>query len=296
MNKVMRLEISAVFCLVALFFFVTLSEAKVIHNPDSNTLWIEDGIKVETGIGQSADHWISENTTAEVKEAQGGGIIFNNIGIEANRYATGRYLPIDPAYPYITWEITNFKNADTSRSFNAAFQGLLGMGISTYIPEGIYVYNPFVDKNQAKTVTHFRIDVSNCAVTFKYLKMVKVPENYIEVTSPAFSEKKRLDIGDSVTFKVILAKPAEDVSLTFFDSYIMPQIKLNDSQILQLKPVEGNPAIWQATIKIDSCEGDNLAPGKQFDPGRFLIKAVVLGGGISVPIWTPNTYEFRLKK
>jgi len=297
MNKIMRLEISAVFCLVVLFSFVALSEAKVIHNPDSNTLWIEDGIKVETGIGQNLNHWESSNTTCEVKEAPGGGIIFNAMGsLGVARYATGRYFALDPAYPYLVWEITNFKNEDTSRSFNAAFSsGLIGVGISSYIPKGTFVYNPFPENNPGKAVYNFRVDVPNCEVTFKYLKMVKVPESYLEVTSPAFSEKKRLDLGDTVTFKVILAKPAEDVSLTFFQAYEMAQLKLNGTQILQLKPFEGNPNIWQATIKIDSCEG-GWFPDKPFAPGRLLIKTTILGGGIPAPLWTPNTYEFRLIK
>lgn len=268
------------------------ARAEFKDNPDPGTLWIEDGISIATGDKSSDQYWALGTPALNITAApDNAGFTLEAAG---EAHAAGRYVKFDPAYPYITWEITRVENGTGYRAFSVRALGASHAfgGMVSHIQPGIYTCKTNYLFPEPKT-TFLRLELYNAKVTLKYLKVSKTPDNYAEINTDLFKTKGYLELGDEVQFKVVLAEPAEDVTLRFFHSYIMKPLELNGSQTLQLKPVNEQNKIWSARVKITSCTTGNLKPGKQFTPGEFLVKAVVLGGKIDTPIWTNNPVEFR---
>ena len=288
-NVPIRHLTSLIFCLVLLTAMPIF--AKFSENPDSNTLWVEDGANISTGKTPSSESWTSGTDSINVAAApNGGGVILDAAG---KPHTTGRYVKFDPAYSYITWQVTHVEPGDGYRKFTVrtldsnAFAGMV-----THIQTGIYTCKTQYAFPKAKTA-FLRLILHNAKVTFKYLKVVKEPENYAEINIQQFKSKSYLELGDEVQFKVKLAEPAEDVTLRFYHNYIMKPLELNGSQTLGLKPEDDQKKIWSARVKITDCTPGNLKHDQQFNPGTFLAKATVLGGAIHTPIWTANPVEFR---
>lgn len=282
--------IPAILCFLTVAAFPARAEFK--DNPDPNTLWIEDGSNIATGDKSSDQYWAVGTPALNITAApDNAGFILDAAG---EAHASGRYVKFDPAYPYITWEITGVENGTGYRAFSVRALGASHAfgGMVSHIQPGIYTCKTNYLFPEPKT-TFLRLELYNAKVTLKYLKVSKAPDNYAEINTDLFKSKGYLELGDEVQFKVVLAEPAEDVTLRFFHSYIMPPLSVNGSQTLQLKPVNEQNKIWSARVKIASCTAGNLKPGKQFTPGEFLVKAVVLGGKIDTPIWTNNPVEFR---
>lgn len=231
-----------VIALVVLFAaFTVYGEFKT--NPDANTLWIEDG--------KAISGWRKEINMTENPE---GGFYIE----PGEKVDGGRYVPASPDYPWFVAELSEVEHKKGYRGFG--FYGLIGMvdnpmtGIFT-VRVPYRIPKPF-----------FRIDVHGLKLGFKYMKVVREPENYID-----WIEK---DGVLEVTVK--LKSEAEDVSVSFYDSYCMRQLTVENSIRLQLYPVdENNPVVWKGTLK-------NY---KNTARGSFLLKATVLGGDIITPIW-----------
>lgn len=275
--------------LSALLLMASQAFAEFRTDPDANTLWIEDGAQIATGKGPSASHW--DDTMILSPLPEGG---FSVQSPSSDRHTTGRHVKFDPQYPWLVWKIAEITPGTGYRAFAMRALGGEAFGvIVTHIQTGLYTVD-VANAIPTGRPPYFRIELYNATLKLKYIKLVKQPENYLQVTSPSFAAKKALDFGDELTFKVVLAEPAEDVSLRFYDTYVMPQLAINGSQSLQLKPENANPKIWSATIKIESCTGGRVKPNLPFEPGGFAIKAVVLGGKLDKPIWTFNPVKFRL--
>jgi len=285
--------ISVIVCTNAVLLY-----AEFVEKPDPNTLWIENGVDVTTADDRvSETYWRTGGEKGMGIEQTGtNGFTLRSMDRVSS---TTRYMPIDPDYPYLVIEVTDFKHQGKSRSIHAQFfppsaTDALKLWMVNQIPNGIYTWKAFINEHN-KPLCNFTIYLANSEVTLRYIKMVKTPNNYIYISSPAFTEKKRLDKGDAVVFTVYIAAPAEDVSLSFFHAYTMPQLRINGSQKIQLKPEAGNQNVWKASVIIETCEGDTLKPGKQFEPGEFIVKATVLGGSLKVPLYTVNPYTFSIK-
>lgn len=268
------------------------SRAEFVEMPDPNTLWIENGVEIKAGPGSSNQQWMSN---FEVRPAKEGGFVLNSAGDQSDRMI--RNVPYEPDFPYLVWEITEFIRGRGYQGFSVFLQESgqehrLLMQTISIVQKGLFA----VRTDAAPTKPMLSLYLYNTELTLKYLKMVKTPDYSIELASPSFPSKSRLDLGDTLTCRVIMAQPAEDVSLTFYHGYTMPQLRLNGEQQLQLEPEPGNPKIWRGSIRIGSCEGHALKDGQPFGPGDFLVKATILGGGINIPLWTANSCEFHLNK
>ena len=277
------------YCLISLltaWFILSTSAAwaELKQNPDGNTLWVEDGKDIKTGPG-SGDYW---NNSIKFTSLPDSGFSMEATD-KAN--ATGRYLPMSADYPYVVFEITQVEKRPGYVSLDLPH--LLGdnwkaveIGMVSQLQTGIFAVNVFKNGKLGNGTPYFRINQYNCALNFKYLKCVKVPESYIEM-----SPEEPLKPGDKITFKVHLANKAEDVSLRFFLGYTMPEIKLNGEQSLQLKPeTSDDPKVWTGTIDYKSIDKD-----KDIPPGGMLIKAVILGSENSTPVWGTNNYPVKVK-
>lgn len=273
-------------------FFATLSAssfAELKENPDENTLWIEDGKEIKTGAG-SGNHW---NDAVKFTPLADGGFSMEASGKAS---ATGRYLPMSLEYPYIVFEISRVEKRSGYVAFNLPVihggtgMSSVGIGMVSQPQTGIFTVNVFENGKLPLAKPYFRINEHNCTLDFKYLKCVKMPENYIEMMP-----KQPSKIGDKITFKVHLAKPAEDVSLRFFYGYTMPEIRINGEQSLQLKPENpDDPKVWTATVDYKSIDFSKKTD-KDIVPGGMLIKAVVLGSENNTPVWGTNNYPIKVK-
>ena len=265
---------------------------------DAETLWVEDGSNLAMGDRPSATQWAGKGVT--LTPAEGGGFVLDVQG----GYAVGKYVKIDPAYPYLVWRITDVK------PHVKGYRGWSGVTLSTkprppqtvgqvsHIQTGVFMLDlrqTLGDRYGKKTV-YTRMDLHGAALTFSYIKMVKQPADLIEITSAAFTAKRRLDVGDEVTFRVKLAAPAEDVQFRLFNSYTMPPIRLNGEHAIQAKPEDKPGKVWSATVKVESAVGGRTKKDVGYEPGRFLVKAIVLGGQIKEPLWTSNPVPFNIAK
>lgn len=217
--------------------------AEFHENPDSNTLWLEDGVNISgwrDGLTLSA-------------HPEGGFTIEPGEG-----YSTGRYVPADPQYPWLAGEIAGYSMLEGYRGF--VFTGNFGM-----------VANPQTGVFAVKLISKgnrpfFRFDLHGLKMHFKYLKQVQKPDYRVET--------KRLE--NQLEVRVFLKELAEDVMVRFYDAYHVSMLRLNGDDKLQLLPTdEKNPVEWSAKTPFP----------EEKTTGAMLIKAIILGGEIKVPLW-----------
>jgi hypothetical protein len=163
------------------------------------------------------------------------------------------------------------------------------------ITPGIYALDLSRFLSKLENYSYLRLDLYNAQLTLSDLSMVKTPPNRIAITSPAFAKKGYVEPGDEITFTVYLQEKTEDVSLTFYDSYTMPQLKINDAQTLQLHPLDTAQKVWSTTIKLNSIKGVNSTSKEQLASFHLVVKALVLGGTLKEPLWTALPYPVHLQ-
>lgn len=274
----------------------------LIEHPDDNTLWIEDGVDIVTvgerppNLGQGIWH----GGLAIAPRKEGG---FSLVSETEEKFTKDVKIPYSPKYPYWVVEIDAFNRAGTKyRNFIFGWFYKLP---STWLimtdntQPGLFVWKAFNDEDAPKAqLVDCRTDLYGFKVDFKYVKMVKVPDNYLTIESATMTKNKELRIGDEVKFTAFLKAAAEGVSIRLYDPYYLALMKLNGMDDLPLTPEkrEGAPAnsVWSASIKVESLTGYTEA-GLQNAKSRILIKTTVLGGKLNVPIWTPLGYGYAPK-
>jgi ASC-1-like (ASCH) protein len=268
-----------------IFAFTLLYAASIFaeykYKPDANTLWIEDGKDIKVSPKTSAKGWLNKNL--EVKELPDGKG-FCMTSYDYKKYLGGRRLPVSKDYPYLVYEITGIKITKKYKSEAIFFPKSIGCRLVANMQKGIFVS----EINCAKDHTQFlRIHLHGHTAEFKYMKAVKVPDQYITVQTP----NKEIKPGDKIKFTVHLKEEAEDVTLRFYDSYCMPQLKINGMDKLQLKPEDEAGKIWSIEISLK-----RLGKKNKYKTGKILMKAVILGGNVTQPVWSPLAYGYIYKK
>lgn len=253
------------------------ARGEFLEKPDPNTLWKEDG----KAIAGWREGLLIESTE-------------NGFRIEAgaakNQYSTGRYVPLDSEYPWLTWRVLQvIPHQKGYRGWTAPFLIKVKhphLGQVSHQQEGIYAINVAENAEQWPMKQDFlRMDLHGAALILEYIAMVREPANYLAVEIPdAARERGYVAPGDELTFRVVMAKPAEDVSLRFFHSYMMPQIEMNGQQALQLRLADDTKRVWSATTTLDGFAGGRVKDGR-YAAGNILVKAVILGGGPGAPVW-----------
>ena len=265
----------------------SLARAEFKMNPDSNTLWIEDGKNIKTANTNFGGGW--NNTDVAVTSNPDGGFYLEQK--KQGKPQTGRMVPVSPEYPYVVYEVSEL---EMKPGYHALWLPLLGSAMTVLegnVQKGVFAVNYYENsklKPDAKQ-SFLGLHIHGLKVGFKYIKVVKVPDYYIKVESPAFAEKKYCAPGDKVKFTVYLKEEAEDVSLQFFRSTVLP-LQINGSSKLQLLPVDGgNNKVWSAEITLKS-----IAPAKK--DLMPLIKAVILGNETAPDaLWGKSSYLFHIK-
>ncbi|MCC6579791.1 MAG: hypothetical protein IT440_05070 [Phycisphaeraceae bacterium] len=261
-------------------------------------LWIEDGRNLKTGPASGLETWLATDQALTIRKApEGTGFLLGDLDKGAR--ANGVYFNVAPSHPWLVWEVTDVKTGRGYIDHTGPYLGLPGrimLGQISQPQPGIYAVDYSRQlAGKSLSLCYMRIDAANAVVTYASIKMVKTPENYIQITSPAFEGKSCLSPGDEVTFRVTLTEPAQDVSLHFFHGYVMPSVQFNGQGYLQLMAAEGGDGkVWSANVQAQSLSRGNLEKGKQYEPGQLLIKATILGGQLKLPLWTGNPQPFNL--
>ena len=270
--------------------------AEMIVNADDNTLWMENGKGIKNdGSESSEDNW--KTGLKLLPDPAGEGFIINSNSDVDKLYATGRYVKASPDYPWMVWEVTAvapIPGKYLGLSTQLAVKDSPYSELAGNIPTGIFVRN--VNDRGGMTQessVYLSIYSYNSKINVKYIKLVKKPDYYVEMKQDTAAQKQKIELGDNVIFKVYLKESAEDVSLRFHHVYVLAQLNVNGEQAVQLKSEDGSDGkVWSATVPLKSISGNS----KLLKPGELLIKTVILGGQVKVPVWGTNTYPIELGK
>ena len=270
-----------VFCLACAVSAVT-AVAEMKNNPDPDTLWCEDGKAIVTQAGNSRNGWNNALKYEPMPDGKGFSMEFEG------KPTGGRYIKVSAEYPWFVYEISGVELKNGFRQHGISISRVPKLVQVTKIFPGIYAFNLYENSapQENNGWTFMRIDLFRSKLTFRYMKMVKMPDNYIQCDSEAFKSQKAFGAGDKLKFTVTLKDPAKDVVLSFFKSYMMPQIKLGDGTGLQLKQADKDGRIWTGELTVAALDG-------KFKQNDIWIKADVTGGGITLPLWTAIPYEYK---
>ena len=269
------------FALLAVAALVSHAELK--KNPNPNTLW--------------------EITKCTDKDWDGGGRIYikekeNGFAIgddnPSNKVAHSKFwkVPVSSEYPWMCFQVTEaypFKGYRTWGIGLHEIKTLFGSNINA--ETGIVAFNCFegLPPNKAEQMKLWAY-FYDFELHFNYIKMVKVPENYVFASSTAFAEKKSYGPGDKIKFTVVLKDPAEEVQLRLVNREYFWAVKLNGSDVVELKPEDEAGRIWSAEKEVKTMTTQKTA---HLNRNCVLLRVSVMGGEIDVPLWGAISYPYQ---
>lgn len=261
--------------------------ADLRKNPDSNTLW-----EIRTA---KQNNWHGKGVPVEAVPGGNGFSLSNVTKAPKSPHSLTRKVPLSPEYPYLVFETTSISPYRGYRTWSVSLREMQSrFGSVTNAEPGIVVINCFENpvKVPSKVATLWAY-FYNFKADFKYIKMVKKPDNYISVTGQGISERKNIVSGDKVKFTVHLKDPAEEVSLKLLYRSWLYTVKVNGKETVELTPEDKEQKIWSAEIPVQTLV---CSKAKTFKKGDILMRAVVLGGSVKTPLWSPLQYPFNGKK
>lgn len=271
--------------LLALLCGGTAAFANMEMQPDANTLWSFSKL--------DQTQW--RGTGVKVENSAGGFVLSNENASPKSPHSITRKVAISPEYPYLVFETTSITPYKGYRSWSVSLRELQStFGSVTNGEPGIVAVNCFENparipaRKQANLLLYFY----DFRADFKYIKMVKKPDNYITVTG-SFAGKKAIHSGDKVKFTVYLKESAEEVSLKLLFKKWLYTVKVNGNEVVELTPEDKEQKIWSAEIPVKTLK---CTKADQFKKGEILLRAVVLGGSVKTPIWSVLQYPFEKAK
>ncbi len=207
----------------------TLS-AEIVKNPDSNTLWIENGKNIKSAVKHGDLVW---GTGGKIKvTAQDNGFTFGPGG------ALGIYVPVSKQYPWLCAKVKTVERiGNTYHSLGMNPNLNIGLfSVVSKIPRGTYCIN-LADspKLQDKAFSNYmRMDIHSGNITFDYIGMFKEPPCALSFGDAPVKK------GTNAKITIKTAQPAEMVQLKFYKAYTMPAINvIPNAKRYLAKPVEG---------------------------------------------------------
>lgn len=257
-----------------------VQEAPAVDKPT----WILDASTCQVSDKHNTKAWYAQGKTPLFKANEDGS--FTSSG------PAGRYLTLEPGQ-WLVFELLSAKHLPSGKyhawSMHCRKDGIGKLGGNVInAPAGLYTLQmPDVKTKFNSAMTFYNY---NMELTFKYIKMVKEPENYIGVElEPG---KDRIQVGD--TFKVILklAQPCEDVTckiMTDIGSGI-GAYSINGKDNIELEAQDDDCKLWTATVTVKSLPP--TTPKKKYGKRSVMLKASILGSKFSTPIYTYIPYAF----
>ena len=271
--------------LLALFCCGTAALANMEMQPDADTLWSFSQLDPAKWRG----------TGVKVENSAGGFVLSNENASPKSPHSITRKVAISPEYPYLVFETTSITPYKGYRSWSVSLRELQStFGSVTNGEPGIVAVNCFENPARipAGKQAHLLLYLYDFSAEFKYIKMVKKPDNYITVTG-SFAGKKSICSGDKVKFTVYLKESAEEVSLKLLFKKWLYTVKVNGNEVVELTPEDKEQKIWSAEIPVKTLK---CTKADQFKKGEILLRAVVLGGSVKAPIWSVLQYPFTKVK
>ena len=271
--------------LLALLCGGTAALANMEMQPDADTLWSFSKL--------DQTQW--RGTGVKVENSAGGFVLSNENASPKSPHSITRKVAISPDYPYLVFETTSITPYKGYRSWSVSLRELQStFGSVTNGEPGIVAVNCFENpvRIPAGKQAHLLLYFYDFSAEFKYIKMVKKPDNYITVTG-SFTEKKAIHSGDKVKFTVYLKESAEEVSLKLLFKKWLYTVKVNGNEVVELTPEDKEQKIWSAEIPVKTLK---CTKADQFKKGEILLRAVVLGGSVKTPIWSVLQYPFEKAK
>ena len=276
--------IKKIFCLFLVCSGLTVF-AELKNNPDENTLWQFSSL--------NPGKW--KGTGVKIENRKNGFVLSNESPSPKTPHSINRKVPVDPEYPYLVFETVAISPFKGYRTWSVALREFqCRFGSVTNAESGIVVVNCFENpaKIPAGKQANLQFYFYDFKADFKYIKMVRKPDNYIAVTGD-FSAKKTIRSGDKIKFTVYLKDGAEEVSLKLLYRKWLYTVKVNGKETIELTPEDKDQKIWSAEIPVKT-----VVDGKRssYKKGEILLRAVVLGGSVKTPIWGLLQYPFEGKK
>ncbi len=272
----------------------TAAYAATIENPDYNIRWMENGAGIIATSGNTsvAGEWRSNSTPPmQIAQAPDGGF---SVYAPTSRGSTVlTRVPLTREFPYMVLAVSDVDPTPGYRAwaFTTRVPRRIVSGAAPQTPApGIYIYNLFDGVEAEPEQSYFDVQfyLYELKMTFAYWKLVKQPDCLIEVTSPAFIARKEFGIGDTLNFQVMLKDPAEDVGLRLYNG--RNELQLNSQSKIQLKALDEEGKIWSAEVKVESLFTSRAV---EYKTNSISVKAVILGGAIKLPVWTPIACPFN---
>lgn len=266
----------------------TLSVLTMAVSAEEEVLWKLDGSNADFSNKHSTKAWFAtKDPVPSVVKTQDGGFIINN--------HTSRYLSLKPD-TWLVFELVKAERRDakkyTSWSIHCFDKNYVGsiVGNIGQIPIGLYTIQ--ITGLEKPIWTALRFYDYNLDLTFRYIKLVKDPENSLGAEVP--KGKKLLYPGDKFTIVLTLKDPCEDVTCKLMHDVgrgARP-FSVNGTDTVELKPVDKDGRIWKSEITLK-----NFAQQKKPLNARSVrIKATVLGGKLETPIYGVIPAGFRMEE
>ena len=264
--------------------------ADIVKNPDADTLWKEDAQNVDK-------NWSFAYKNQHIRTSDGKTFSFECSTKGNTGHRDFIRVPVSKEYPWLVFRLNSVKVNPGYRSWNIRISALdkFNVGQTSVQETGYFACNVWEGatlKAEPKTAEIFVYNYT-LKLTFSDFKMVKKPDNFIEVTSPAFAAKKQYNPGDKVRFTVTLKEPAEDVSIRLRYPDLLAAVKVNGMEKLQLKPIDDTQKVWSAEFEIKSI--GPVRGKKEFRRNELLVRATILGGEISEPLWGTINWPYKLQ-
>ncbi len=271
-----------------LLVLAAASQAEYRIRPDANTLWAETCSNVRLGPAEDMDAW--RNNQVEIQEMAQGGLMLTGRKADDDQVSTGRWVALDPAYPYVVLDIAGVKHGDGYRglTFWILEHAAPPAGFGTNLQAGIFIWNAITPLHPLRADTRdgfFRVDLHNVTVALRSVKMVKAPECNVQML-PADPARMTMAPGDEVILRAVLPKGAEDVTVTLSQGDPSQRLAINGQATVQLKPVDAQDRIWEVRLTLERIDGFPEPVAKE---GQILLRALPLGEGLPKAIWSPTT-------
>ena len=242
---------------------------------EEQVIWKLDGSNAQFTAGHSTKTWFSEKVQEPAVEKTEEGFVIRN--------HTSRYLTLQPD----TWLVFDLIKAEkrepkkytnwSIHCFDKKYSGGI-IGNVSQIPVGLYTIQ--ITGLEKPIGSALRFYNYNLNLHFRYIKLVKDPENSLGAEIPGGA--KALRPGDKFSIVLKLKDPCEDVTCKLMqDPGSGPApFSLNGTDTVELKPVDKDCRIWKAEITVK-----NFTVQKKPRPRAVRIKATVLGGKLETPIY-----------
>ncbi|MBR6373669.1 MAG: hypothetical protein IKS20_10845 [Victivallales bacterium] len=245
--------------------------------------WQLDGSNAQFKKSYSRDTWFGEDTYTAATED--GGFLYR--GKNSNRY-----IKLMPKH----WIVLKVAKVNKMQNYNQSswnmnfFRGVGKIcGNAALLQEGLYTINlPEVKKNIEGPMTIYSYGIE---LEFKYIRLVRDPENYLGATVEGNSAM--IEPGSKIIVTLKLREPCESVTckMSRDTGLVVAPFQINGSDTIELKPVHGDLSLWQTVINVKNYSFTEREMGKR----SVMLMANIKGGNLNTPIISYFPAAFRTR-